>query len=317
MQNETPQESIDGGRDGQTADAGDSLYSDFFRLSFFNVLSNVTVPLAGLVDTAMLGRLPDIRFLAGVALATILFDYIYWSFGFLRMATTGTTAIALGRRNEQEAFEILYRSGTIALSVGALILVFQAPLREIGFALLTGSEGVELAGRDYFSARIWAAPFTLANFVLLGWFLGRAEGGRALVMTIAANVTNIVGDYILILRMGFDARGAGWATAAGQVVMFVVGLALLPRLHAWNWRRILDRDALLATFRMNRDILIRTVLLLSAFALFMNASTVLGTVVLAAHTLLVRLLSFAAYLIDGFAFALEGIAGRLWGAGDR
>lgn len=289
----------------------------FARLAFFNVLSNVTVPLAGLVDTAMLGRLPDIRFLAGVALATVLFDYLYWSFGFLRMATTGTTAQALGRGDEQEAFDILYRTTLIAVVLGAVLLLLQVPLRELGFGLLSGSPGVESAGRDYFAARIWAAPVTLANFALLGWFLGREAGGRALTMTIAANLVNIVGDYFLILRFGLEARGAAWATVAGQVAMLAVGLALLPRPRPWRWRRILEREALTATFQLNRDILVRTVALLTAFALFVNVSSILGTVLLAAHSVLLRLLSFAAYLIDGLAFAIEGIAGHLWGAGRR
>jgi len=295
----------------------ETLWRRFARLAFFNVLSNVTVPLAGLVDTAMLGRLPDIRFLAGVALATVLFDYVYWSFGFLRMATTGTTAQALGRGDEREAFDILYRSIVVALGIGTTLLLLQTPLRELGFRLLSGASEVESAGRDYFSARIWAAPVTLTNFALLGWYLGREQGAKALAMTVAANLTNVVGDYILILHYDLEARGAAWATVAGQIAMLIVGLLLLPKREPWNRSRVMSRKAMVEMFQLNRDILLRTVALLSAFAVFVNVSSILGTVLLAANTILLRILSFVAYLIDGFAFAIEGIAGHLWGAGRR
>ena len=134
-----------------------ALHARFARLTFINILSNVTVPLVGLVDTAMLGHLADIRFLAGVALGTILFDYVYWSFGFLRMGTTGTTAQALGRGDRREVYLVLYRSLTMAVVIASAILVLQWPLRELGFGLLSGEAGVEAAGRDYFDARVWPA----------------------------------------------------------------------------------------------------------------------------------------------------------------
>ncbi len=160
----------------------------FFSLALINILSNVTVPLVGLVDTAMLGHLPDIRFLAGVALGSILFDYVYWTFGFLRMGTTGTTAQALGRGENDEVFRVLYRSLVLALAIAGAVLALQWPVRELGFSLISGEAGVEAAGRDYFNARIWGAPATLCNFVMVGWFLGREESRRVLLLTIVANV---------------------------------------------------------------------------------------------------------------------------------
>jgi MATE family multidrug resistance protein len=125
--------------------------------------------LASLIDTALLGHLDDLRFLAGVALAAVLFEYVYWSFGFLRMGTTGTTAQALGREDTDAVFLTLYRSLVVALALAGGILALQVPLRELGFSLLSGAPEVENAGRDYFNARIWAAPAALSNFVLLGW----------------------------------------------------------------------------------------------------------------------------------------------------
>lgn len=291
----------------------------FFRLSFINILSNVTVPLVGLVDTAMLGHLPDIRFLAGVALGSLLFDYIYWTFGFLRMGTTGTTAQAVGREDRREVRLVLLRSLVLALAIGGTVLVIHAPLRDAGFALLTGEAGVEQAGRDYFNARIWGAPAVLCNFALLGWFLGRAESRRMLVMTVVANLANVALNYLFIVRMGLAARGAGLGTMLSQYGMLAVGLVFYLRSRddvAWSWGEVFDRGRLVAMFRLNLDILVRTLCLVSSFALFVNFSSVLGTSLLAANSILLRLVELAAFLIDGAAFASESLAGILWGRRD-
>jgi MATE family multidrug resistance protein len=297
----------------------DTLHARFARLTFINILSNVTVPLVGLVDTAMLGHLPDIRFLAGVALGTILFDYVYWSFGFLRMGTTGTTAQALGRGDRREVYLVLYRSLSMAMVIAAAILVLQWPLRELGFGLLSGETGVEAAGRDYFDARVWGAPATLCNFVLMGWFLGRAESRHVLVMTVAGNLGNIALNYVFIVRMGLAAYGAGLATSIAQFGMLAVGLGLF-RLQGgaerWVWRDVLDRSRMASLVRLNRDILIRTILLVSSFAVFINFSSLLGTVLLAANSILLRVFYLTAYLIDGVAFACESLAGIFYGQDD-
>jgi multidrug resistance protein, MATE family len=294
------------------------LHRRFFRLTLLNILANVTVPLAGLVDVAMLGHLRDIRFLAGVALASLIFDYVYWTFGFLRMGTTGTTAQAVGREDEREAQLVLYRSLALAGGIGTALLLLQAPLRELGFLVLSGTEGVQAAGRDYFHARIWDAPAALANFAFLGWFLGREQSGRALAMTLAATVSNVAFNYLFIVRLGLAAFGAGLGTALSQYVMLAVALALFLRHRrpGSSWREVLDAQRLAALMRLNGDILVRTLCLLSAFALFSNFSATLGTAVLAANTLVLRLLSFAAYAIDGAAFATESLAGVFRGRGD-
>ena len=289
----------------------------FARLTFYNILANVTVPLASLVDTALLGHLDEIRYLAGVALAAVLFEYVYWTFGFLRMGTTGTTAQALGRGDRAETYRVLYRALLVAWGLGALILLLWLPLRELGFALLTSTSEVEAAGRAYFDARIWAAPAVLSNFAFLGWFLGREDGRSALIMALVANVANIVLDYLFILRLGMAAAGAGLATALGQWLMLAAAAAIFFRRYRprrWRWRQVLDRDRLLDLFRLNRDILLRTVALITTFALFVNFSAVLGTTVLAANAILSRLQSLVAYFVDGAAFAVESLAGIFHGA---
>jgi MATE family multidrug resistance protein len=155
----------------------------FFRLASVNILSNLMVPLAGLTSVAFLGHLGDIRHLAGVTLSTVLFNYIYRTLGFLRMSTTGMTAQAVGREDEEGVLLTGLRNGILALGLGITILILQYPLQEIGFALLSATSDVKASGQAYYDARIWAAPATLLNFVLIGWFLGREQSGKVLVLS--------------------------------------------------------------------------------------------------------------------------------------
>ena len=286
----------------------------------FNILANLTVPLVGLADTAMLGHLDDIRFLGGVALATILFDYIYWSLGFLRGATTGTTAQAVGAGREREVYRVLYRSLVLAAAIAALLLAAHVGIRELGFWLLSGETVVEAAGRDYFNARIWAAPATLANLAFLGWFLGREQSGRVLGLTAFANLTNVALNYVFILRLGWAARGAGVATAVSQWLMLALALILFlgqrERRPSWRWSRILERRRMSKLLALNGDIFVRSLALATTFAVFTNFSSVFGTQILAANAILMRLFLFASFMVDGVAYAAESLAGVLRGARD-
>ena len=291
----------------------------FFRLALINILSTLTVPLVGLVDTAMLGHLPDIRFLTGVALASLLFDFLYWTLGFLRMSTTGMVAQAVGREDRDEVALVLYRSTAIALVLSAAILVLQLPLREIGFGLLSGEPGVELAGRDYFNARIWGAPAVLGGFVLMGYFLGREESRHVLVMAVVGNLGNVFFNYVFIIRMQLAASGAGLASAVSQYLMLAVGCSIYFRQRQrlpWRWSAVLDRTQLAMMFRLNRDILLRTLCLVSSFALFVNSSSILGTLWLASNSILLRLQAVASFVIDGAAMASESLAGIFRGQDD-
>lgn len=294
--------------------------SEFRRLTALNILANVSVPLASLADTAMLGRLTDIRFLAGVALATVLFDYLYWSFGFLRMGTTGLTAVAAGRDDARELTAVLYRAVLSSLAIGGVILLASRPIAELGFHLLTGASAVEDAGRAYFEARIWGAPAVLVNFACVGWLLGKGRSGQVLVSTVVASLSNVGFNYWFIVRLDWQAFGAGLGTTLSQYLMLVVHVALISRLGSlerFDRRRVLAADRLWSLARLNADLLIRTFCLLTAFALFTNTSAIFGTAVLAANTILLRLLNFAAYAIDGVAFATETLAGRFLGRADR
>lgn len=307
---------------GVPAPAGDRLRRRFFRLTFINILTNLTVPLASLVDTGMLGHLSDLRFLAGVALGSVLFDFIYWSFNSLRMGTTGLTAQAVGGGDRREIYLTLYRALALGAVLAAAILLLEPLLRAAGFALLSGSAEVEAAGIEYFRARIWGAPAVLANYALLGWFLGREESGRALAMSLVANLTNIGFNYLFIIRLGLAARGAGLATMLSQYAMLAVALVLLAaairreRAPRWRTAEVFERAPLRRMFRLNVDLMGRTLLLMSVFAIFLNLSARLGTVVLATNSILDRLLLFAAFAVDGAAFATESLTGIFRGRGD-
>ena len=302
-----------------------SLGRRFFRLTALNILANVTAPLAGLVDVAMLGHLADIRFLAGVALAGVIFDVVYWTFGFLRMGTTGTTAQAIGRAaaghgEDAEAGRILYRGLLLAAACSLLLIAARSHVGDLSFAVLSGEPEVEDAGREYYDARILGAPAVLLNLVFLGWFLGREESRLALAMTAVANLCNILLNYLFIIRLGLAARGAGLATMLSQYLMLAVALWLFARRRphgAWSWPAIFDRERWRETVSLNRDILIRTLFLVGSFALFTNFSSILGVAVLTANALLLRILTLAALLIDGAAFATESLVGVLYGRRSR
>ncbi len=309
---------VDGGGAVDAA-ATPGLPRRFARLAALNTLSNLTVPVAGLADTVMLGRLDDVRFLAGVVLAALIFDYLYFGCAFLRMGTTGLTAQAWGRGEIQEVAAHLYRALLLAAVLGLLTIALRGPLGDAGFRLLAGTAEVEEAGRRYYDARIWGAPAAFANLALVGWFLGRAEAARALLLVAVAYVGNVVLNWWFIIELGWAAFGAGVATAASQWLAACLGLALALTTGGAvpAWRTVLDRAALRRIVALSGHLVIRTLLLITAFAVFTNMSALFGTARLAANGLILRVLSLASYLVDGAAFAGETLAGMAFGAGDR
>lgn len=281
------------------------------------MLTNLTVPLAGLVDIALLGHLEDITPLAGVALAGLIFDYAYWSFGFLRMGTVGPAAKAFGAGDSMGLARSFWRPFMVAMLAGFALVALQTPLAWLGFTLLDGSPMVEAAGRDYYGARIWGAPATLGGYVITGWFLGHQRPRAALIYASVVNCTNVLLDYVFIYQFGWGAKGAGMATMIADYTAFIVGGWII-------WRLLrglppISRELLLkgpgwgSFFALQAHILVRTFCLISTFATFTNLSAGFGAVVLAGNTLLLRLMSTAAYLIDGFSFALESLAGKYSG----
>ncbi|NEP53757.1 MAG: MATE family efflux transporter [Moorea sp. SIO3C2] len=305
-----------------TSSNQDNVLYRFWKLAIINILSNLTVPLAGLISVAFLGHLDQIRHLAGVVIATILFNFIYKSLGFLRMGTTGVTAQAVGGNDRDAMLLVGLRNGLIALILGVLILSLQYPLREIGFALLSATPDVKFSGIDYFNARIWGAPATLLNFVLIGWFLGREMSGKVLLLSIIGNCANIVCDYFTIIQWGWESTGAGLSVAVSQYVMVVVGLVLVTREIQLQElisvaKRIWNLSEITATFTLNSNLFIRTLAIIFTLSIFTNMSSALGTTILAENALILEVFMLAAYFIDGLAFATETLTGNLQGQGAK
>lgn len=274
------------------------------------------VPLAGLFDVAFLGHLDELWYLAGVALATVLFNYLYWTFGFLRMGTTGMTAQALGQNDWDTMVLVGLRNGVLALGLGGVILLLQRPFKILGFLLLNAAPEVKVAGQAYFDALVWGAPATLLNFVVVGWYLGRSQSGKVLLLSGVNNITNVLLNYFFIVQWSWQSYGAGAATALSQYLMLLVGLWLIWRdvslsnlLRARS--KILNTTALKRTFTFNSEILIRTFAIISTFAMFTNLSSHLGTTVLSTNTLLIQVVTLTSYFIDGIAFAMESSVGVL------
>lgn len=298
------------------------LHGRFLRLSIPNIASNLLVPLASTIDIALLGRLATVEDLAGVALAIVLFDVFLWGFGFLRMATTGLTAQARGRGDVDAERVLALRGLAIALTAGVVILLLRVPLREIGFLALQGSPEVEIAGRAYFDARILGAPFVLANYAWMGWFLGREQSGRALVLSAVGHGANVGFNVWFIAGLGWGAHGAGLGTALSQMLMTLTAVALAaPALPLGAVRELVpslrDTTALRDFFSLSRDITIRTLILVGTFAVFTNVAATFGAVALAATAVLRQVVMLAAWFVDGFAFAVESLVGVFAGAGDE
>ncbi len=278
------------------------------------------VPLAGLLNLAFLGHLTEINHLAGVALATLVFNYLYWSFGFLRMGTTGLVAQAMGRHDRSEIVLIGLRNGCLALIFGLLILLGRDPIGSWSFTLLSAASDVKVSGQNYFDAMIWGAPATLINYVVMGWFLGKSQSRQVLILSIVGNFCNVLLNYLFIVRWGWASVGAGYATAGSQILVLLLGLVLLlHELRGLDVRsmlpQLLEPRTLQKMVSLNGSILVRTFALLSAFAVFINASSAISKEALTVNTLLLEVVSVSAYFIDGFAYATESCAGVLHGQG--
>jgi len=284
-------------------------------------LSHVTTPLLGLVDATVIGRLGEAHLLGAVALGAVIFDFVFWSFGSLRMATAGLTAQATGAGNRHEIDVTLARAFLVAAATGLLLILLQWPIAAIAFSMAGASQAVTEALSTYFFIRIWAAPFTLANYVILGSTLGRGRTDLGLLLQVAINVANIVLTMGLVLGFGLGIAGAAIGTALAEVLGVGLGIAVLRRLGsnplAVTWPEVLNRAAMVQTLAMNRDIMIRNVALILAFSIFSALGARTGDVTLAANAVLYNMFLIGGYFLDGFATAAETLCGQSIGARDE
>jgi MATE family multidrug resistance protein len=281
-------------------------------------LSHVTTPLLGLVDATVIGRLGSAHLLGAVALGAVIFDFLFWSFGSLRMATAGLTAQATGAGDQRETDRTLARALSVAAAVGLGIVLLQWPIWEVAHRLAGASDAVDDALFTYFSIRIWAAPFTLANYAILGSTLGRGRTDLGLLLQVAINLANIVLTIILVAAFDLGVAGAAIGTAIAEALGVALGMAILRRLGSDPFRvdfaEVLDREAMVRMLAVNRDIMVRTMVLLAAFGIFTALGARAGDVTLAANAVLYNMFLVGGYFLDGFATAAETLCGQSLGA---
>ncbi len=286
------------------------------------MLSNMTTPLLGAVDTAVVGQLPDAAYIGGVAIGAIVFSFLFWGFGFLRMGTTGFTAQAYGAGDHDELRATLLRPLVLALGLGALLIALRAPIGMLAFELLEASPEVEALAANYYEIRIWSAPAALVNYTVLGWLLGTQRARTALVLQVALNGVNVVLDLAFVIGLGWGVEGVALASLIAETGAAALGIAVVGRILArsggrWDWARLLRRDRVVALFRVNLDIFLRTLALVVAFGYFTAQSAKMGDVTLAANAILLHLQTIMAYGLDGFSHAAEILAGGALGARSR
>ncbi|MBH98152.1 MAG: MATE family efflux transporter [Rhodospirillaceae bacterium] len=286
------------------------------------MLSNISTPLIGIVDTAVVGQIPDPAYIGAVAVGSLIFGFVFWAFGFLRMGTTGLTAQSFGAENFHEIRANLGRALAISSVVGVLIILSQWPIREIAFSLLDGSQQVEELSRSYFDIRIWAAPATLANYALLGWFIGLGRTDIGLILQLVLNFTNIALDALFVLGFGWDVKGVAFGTVLAEWIATFIGIVIALKYlqkfgGLWTYRSLTQLDQLKRTIAVNRDIMIRSIALISVHAWFMAQGAKQGDIVLAANAVLMHLVALSAFFLDGLAFAAETLVGRAVGAKNR
>jgi multidrug resistance protein, MATE family len=282
------------------------------------ILSNATVPLVGIADLAVVGQLGDPAQVGGVSLASTLFATLFWAFGFLRMGTTSLTAQAVGAGDPGEITANLYRALVIAIAAGSALFLFHVPALLFTMKLIGGSAHLQTSSADYFGVRILSAPATLANYALVGWFIGLARAKLAFLLQLFLNAVNIVLAVILVLLAGKGVKGAAMAAVVAEyaalAVGFIVAEGLLREGDQRAPARLFDPKAFRKLIAVNGDIMIRTICLLFAFTFFAAQGAKLGDIPLAANSVLRSLSDLAVYVLDGFAFAAEVLVGQAVGA---
>ena len=295
---------------------------NILKLAIPNIISNLSVPLLGVVDTALVGHLDQVYYLGALAVGGMIFNFLFWGFGFLRMGTTGLTAQEYGGRNREGMMMILARVQLIAWSMGLLIILLQSPIALFSLWVIDSSAEVANFTKVYFDIRIYTAPAVLALYGLNGWFLGMQNAKYPMIVTIVHNLLNIVLNifFIQVLDMHVD------GVAYGTLISTYLALGLAVFLYLKRYKRYLSHfiktelfnpEELKRYFSVNRDIFIRTLCLIFTFSFFTAMSAKQGDLVLAANTILLQLWMVASYGIDGFAYAAESLIGKYKGRGDQ
>lgn len=286
------------------------------------MLSNVTEPLIGVVNTAVIGQLPEAYYIGAISIGSLIFSFLFWGFGFLRLSTGGLSAQAVGAGDSAEVTAVLWRALAIAVTVGLCLILASPVIEKISFDLMGGSPEMRAQGEVYFRYRILSAPFALTNFCILGWFIGQGRAAIAFLVQIFLNVVNMSLGAWFVLSLGMTADGVGLSALIAEIAAALLGGFLIWRsVHRMKaratWAQIWNREKILRTLSANGDIMIRTLCLVFAFTWFTARGARAGDVIIASNSVLLHFFEVAAYLIDGFAYASEALVGQSVGAKNR
>lgn len=289
------------------------------QIALPSIVSNITVPLLGLIDVAIVGHMGSPVFIGAVAVGSMVFNLIYWLFAFLRMGTSGLTSQALGRRDLAEDARIMVRSLTVAMGIALLLIIVQVPMKWVVFCLIAPTPDVLPYASAYYRIVIWGAPAMLGLYSLSGWFIGMQNTRIPMFVSIMQNVVNILVSLVLVYGVGMQIEGVALGTVIAQYAGFFVAIALLLRHYGRVMKRMGTltqtlRNGLARFFSVNRDIFLRTLCLVAVNFYFTAVGARSGAVVLSVNTVLMQLYLLFSYFMDGFAYAGEALGGRYYGA---
>lgn len=292
------------------------------RLALPSIISNITVPLLGLVDVAIIGHIGDAHYIAAISVGTMVFNVLYWVFGFLRMGTGGMTSQAIGRRDLAEVVRLILRAFVVGFGLGMVFVLFQRPLISLGIWIMQPSPDIVSLCRRYCLICIWGAPAVLSLYGFTGWYVGMQNTRLPMVISIAQNLVNIIVSLFLVFGLHWDIEGVAYGTAIAQWTGFLMALLFwwISYRRLWKYLRFSSsgrkekKSAWLKFFVVNRDLFIRTLFLVSVFLCFTAIGSRQGALILAANTLLMEFFTIFSYFTDGFAYAGEALGGKAYGA---
>ena len=295
---------------------------EILQIALPSIVSNITVPLLGLIDAAIVGHLGAASYIGAIAVGGMLFNIIYWIFGFLRMGTSGMTSQAYGQKDEAETMRILARSMGVGMLIALALIILQYPIERIAFTLMKATPEVERLASLYFRICIWGAPAVLGLYSISGWCIGMQNSRFPMYVAITQNIVNILASLVLVYGFGMKIEGV----AIGTLVAQYAGLLMAIWLWTSHFKRLLPyiqlqtlltKGAIRRFFQVNRDIFFRTLCLVAVTMYFTSAGAAQGEVILAVNTLLMHFFTFFSYIMDGFAYAGEALVGKHLGANDR
>lgn len=295
---------------------------EILRLAIPNVLTNITIPLLGMVDVYLMGHLESIHYLGGVALGSALFNFLYWAFAFLRMSISGLAAQSYGRVDNEEMAIVMQRGALIAAAGSLLLITFQMPLADLGLSILEGSPEVKDQARRYFAIRIWDAPASIMLFVFYGWYLGMQNSVYPMVIALTVNIVNIILSFVLVRLFGMDVDGVALGSVLAQYVGLILALILFFKKYRWIIPYFTRKLSILLTNMSNflsvsTNIFIRTLFVILVFTFFTSKSAGIGDITLAANSVLIQYMLLFSYFLDGYGYAAEALIGKLFGARNR